>query len=160
MKLLLATAAIVANAAAPANASVYTVLRNNSLTRAIESTGTRVVFDSAYCRKGDAFGYYQPKKKILAVCVANHVENGVMDYRELGDTLRHEAMHVAQTCNGKGRAVPILSWTTISKYSNNRILSIVQRYAPEDQHIEYEAFTAAATLSNQQVGKIVKDYCL
>ena len=55
-----------------------------------------------------------------------------MDY-ELGDTLRHEAMHVAQTCN-EGRTVPILSWTTISKYSNNRILSIVQRYARGSVH--------------------------
>ena len=29
------------------------------------------------------------------------------------------------------------------KYSNNRILSIVQRYPIEHQHHEYEAFTAA-----------------
>ena len=159
MKQLLATAALVITAAAPANASVYTVLRNNSLTRDLESVGTKVSFSGKHCDE-PIYGYYKPATNHLVVCVANHVENGEMDYSELGDTLRHEAMHVAQTCNGKGTAVPILSWTTISKYSNNRILSIVQRYAPEDQHIEYEAFTAAAVMSNQQVGKIVKDYCL
>ena len=160
MKKLFATAALVITAAAPANASVYQTLRANSLTRIVESTGTRVMFDSQRCKDVPTYGYYSPSKDLLVICVAAHVERGVMDWEELGDTLRHESMHVAQTCNGKGIPVAILPWNTIAKYSNNRILSIVQSYAPEHQHTEYEAFTAAAVMTNQQVGKIVKDYCL
>ena len=82
-----------------------------------------------------------------------------MDYYELGDTLRHEAIHVAQVCHGNGKAKPILSWTQIAKYSNPEIISIVERYPTDRQHVEFEAFTSAATLTNTQVAKIVRDFC-
>ena len=50
-------------------------------------------------------------------------------------------------------------WATISKYSTNRILSIVQRYPVSHQHIEYEAFTAAYAMNNTQIAKVVNDFC-
>ena len=84
------------------------------------------------------------------------IENHDGNFKELGDTLRHESMHVAQACN-RGKA--ILDWATISKYSTNRILSIVQRYPVNHQHVEYEAFTAAYAMSNTEVTKVVKDFC-
>ena len=95
--------------------------------------------------KDKVFGYYKPSTDIMVLCVKNHGT----DYAELGDTLRHESIHVAQACNGG----PILTWNQIAKYSNNRILSIVQRYPADHQHYEYEAFTAAALMNNQQVAK-------
>jgi len=86
--------------------------------------------------------------------------NGKMDYAELGDTLRHEAIHVAQVCNGRGYdAVPILSWSTIDELSTEDILRQVLKYPEEVQHIEYEAFTTAYNLTNTQVAKIVRDFC-
>jgi hypothetical protein len=141
--------------AMPAQANIYSLVSNNRLTRTVEASGVRVVYDTEYCFERGSYGYYMPKSKVLGLCVLNH--DG--DIAELGDTLRHEAIHVAQTCYGNGKARPILSWTQISKYSNNRILSIVQRYRPEHQHIEYEAFTAAATMTNNQVADIVTKFC-
>ena len=68
-------------------------------------------------------------------------------------------IHVASTYDGNGTPKPILSWNEIAKYSNNRILSIVQRYKPEHQHLEYEAFTGALVLMITKFLKIVTDYC-
>ena len=158
LKRILSVVALIASAT-PAIASPYSMLRSNHLTRVVESTGVSVKLYDQRCVSDDVYGFYQPGMKLMVICVRNHYVNGKMDYHELGDTLRHEAMHVAQVCNGKGDAVAILSWNQISKYSNSNILSIVQRYPADRQHVEYEAFTAAATMTNTQVSKIVKDWC-
>lgn len=155
----LLTVLTVCAATTPAFADTYSVVRNAPLTRTIEQAGTVVKLWDPICSERGSFGAYYPKKNTLVVCVSNHRDNGVMDYAELGDTLRHEAIHVAQTCYGNGTPKPILSWTQIAKYSNNRILSIVQRYKPEHQHLEYEAFTSAAVMTNEQITKIVRDFC-
>ena len=142
-------------ASAPVEASTHQLIRDTALTRTVEATGVRVVTDHPFCNKPGMYGGYRPSTKLLIVCVDNHGN----DYRELGDTLRHEAIHVAQTCYGKGVAKPILSWNQISEFSSDRILSIVQRYPAEHQHIEYEAFSAAYVLTNNQVKDIVRDFC-
>ena len=145
--------------ASPAIASPHSLLRSNHLTRAVESAGVTFKTWHKYCDTNQTYGFFQPSTRLLVVCVNNHYENGEMDYHELGDTLRHESIHVAQSCYGNGEPKPILSWTQIAKYSNSNILSIVQRYPADRQHVEYEAFTAAATMTNTQVSKIVKDWC-
>ena len=117
----------------------------------VEKTGTVVLYDTDRCNEESVYGYYHPSTDVMGICVKNH--DG--DFKELGDTLRHESMHVAQACHGG----PILDWATISKYSTDRILSIVQRYKPEHQHIEYEAFTAAHVMSNNQVKDVVHQFC-
>ncbi len=151
-KLFSALAAVVATAA-PAQANeLYRLLNAQPLVHTVRATGTTVLYDQPRCYEKNTYGYYHPASDTMVLCVANH--DG--DIAELGDTLRHESMHIAQACNG-GEA--ILSWNQIAKYSNNRILSIVQRYPVEHQHIEYEAFTAAAVMSNSQINKIVKDFC-
>ena len=157
-KLALSLTALLASAT-PAIASPHSLIRSNHLTRVVESTGVSFRTWHKYCDESGSYGFFKPSERLMVVCVDNHYENGKMDYHELGDTLRHESMHVAQVCNGKGGAVPILSWNQIAKYSNSNILSIVQRYPADRQHVEYEAFTAAATMTNTQVAKIVKDWC-
>ena len=158
LKRILSVVALCASTT-PAIASPYAMLRSNHLTRVVESTGVSVKLHDQRCVSDDVYGFYQPGMNLMVICVRNHYVNGKMDYHELGDTLRHESMHVAQVCNGKGDAVPILSWNQIAKYSNSNILSIVQRYPADRQHVEYEAFTAAATMTNTQVAKIVRDWC-
>ena len=151
MNKLFSALAVIA-CATPAHASeLYTLLNSQPLTRTVRATGTTVLYDTTRCDKG-MLGYYHPMSDTMVLCVANHKG----DIAELGDTLRHESIHVAQFCNG---GEPILDWNTISKYSNNRILSIVQRYPVDQQHHEYEAFTGAYVMSNNQVTKIVKDFC-
>ena len=158
-KLALSLTALLASGT-PAIASPYSMLRSNHLTQVVEQTGVSVKLHDQRCVTDDVYGFYQPSMKLMVICVRNHYVNGKMDYQELGDTLRHESMHVAQVCNGKGLdAVAILSWNQIAKYSNSNILSIVQRYPADRQHVEYEAFTAAATMTNTQVSKIVQDWC-
>ena len=152
MKKLFSALAVIACAApVQANPATYRALDESPLTQIVRATGTRVLYDTQRCDERKVYGYYRPSTDVMVVCVRNHGT----DYRELGDTLRHESIHVAQACNGG----PILDWATISKYSNNRILSIVQRYPVNHQHVEYEAFTAAAVMNNTQIAKIVKDYC-
>ena len=151
MNKLFSTLAVIACASPVQANELYSLLNSQPLTRAVRATGTRVYYDTRRCDEG-MLGYYKPKSKLMVLCVANHKG----DIAELGDTLRHESMHVAQFCNG---GKPILDWTTISKYSTNRILSIVQRYPIEHQHHEYEAFTAAYAMSNNQITKVVKDFC-
>ena len=155
-RLFTALAAVIATAA-PAQANVvYRMLDSQALTQTVRATGTTVLYDQPRCFEKRTYGYYHPASDTMVLCVNNHYEHGKLDYKELGDTLRHESIHIAQACNS-GDA--ILPWNTIAKYSNNRILSIVQRYPVEHQHIEYEAFTAAATMNNTQITKIVKDFC-
>ena len=157
MNKLLSTLAVVIATAAPAQANVaYRLLDSQALTQTVRATGTTVLYDQPRCYEKRTYGYYHPASDTMVLCVNNHYEHGKLDYKELGDTLRHESMHIAQACNG-GDA--ILPWNTIAKYSNNHILSIVQRYPVKHQHIEYEAFTAAATMNNTQITKIVKDFC-
>ena len=157
-KLALSLTALCASAT-PAIASPYTLLRSNHLTQVVEQSGVSFKTWDPYCDESGSYGFFEPDERLMVVCVANHYENGKMDYRELGDTLRHESIHVAQTCYGKGEAKPILSWTQIAEHSNNNILSIVQRYPADRQHVEYEAFTSASVLTNSQVAKIVRDFC-
>ena len=153
LKKLIASLACVVGAAAPVQANeIYRLLDAQKLVQTVRSTGTTVLYDQPRCYEKSTYGYYHPASDTMVLCVENHDE----DYKELGDTLRHESMHVAQACNG-GDA--ILDWATISKYSTNRILSIVQRYPAAHQHIEYEAFTAAYAMSNTQVAKVVNDFC-
>ena len=151
MNKLFSALAVIACASPVQANELYSLLNAQPLTRAVRATGTRVYYDTRRCDEG-MLGYYKPKSKLMVLCVANHKG----DIAELGDTLRHESMHVAQFCNG---GKPILDWNTISKYSTNRILSIVQRYPVEHQHHEYEAFTAAYAMSNDQITKVVKDFC-
>ena len=158
LKRILSVVALCASVS-PAIASPYTDVRTNHLTRVVESAGISFSTWDPYCEESGGYGFFQPSKRKMVVCVSNHYENGKMDYYELGDTLRHEAIHVAQVCNGNGTAKAILSWNQIAKYSNNNILSIVQRYPVDRQHVEYEAFTGAATMTNTQVAKIVRDFC-
>ena len=157
-KLALSLTALCASAT-PAIASPYDMLRSNHLTQVVEQSGVTVKLHDQRCSTDKAYGFYQPSMKLMVICVRNHYVNGKMDYQELGDTLRHESMHVAQVCNGKGKAEPILSWNQIAKFSSKNILSIVQRYPTHMQHVEYEAFTAAATMTNTQISEIVQDWC-
>ena len=155
-KLALSLTALLASAT-PAIASPYSLLRSNQLTQVVEDSGITVLTNHEECI--DSYGFFSPSRNLMVICVSQHYENGKMDYRELGDTLRHESMHVAQSCYGNGTPKPILSWNQIAKHSNSRILSLVQRYPADRQHVEYEAFTSASVLTNTQVAKIVKDFC-
>ena len=153
MKKLITSLACVVGAAAPVQAfDTYRLLNAQPLVQTVRATGTTVLYDTPRCDTTKVYGYYRPSTDVMVICVKNHDGN----FKELGDTLRHESMHVAQACN-KGKA--ILDWATISKYSTNRILSIVQRYPVNHQHVEYEAFTAAYAMSNTEVTKVVKDFC-
>ena len=154
-------AAITALATAtPAMANPYRAISASSLTKAVEATGTRIVYDPARCYEKRIYGYYQLAwdsagnitKDVMGICVENHGS----DYAELNDTLRHESIHVAQACN---EGATMLGWNVLAQYAAPRIMSMVQRYPVEDQHLELEAFVSAKMLSNDQVAGIVRKVC-
>jgi hypothetical protein len=96
MKKLFATLAVLISAASPVHANpAYKALNRSPLSQMVERTGTRIVYDTQLCQDRGMLGYYRPSTDVMGICVSNH--DG--DWKELGDTLRHESIHVAQACN-------------------------------------------------------------
>jgi hypothetical protein len=161
MRFLPKVAALLCATAMPAMANPYRMISTDSLARAIEDTGTSIVYDSdIFYEDTHIHGYYLLEydgdtiiKDELGMCVENHK---VGDYRELGDTLRHEAIHVAQACNDHEAILP---WNQLANYATRQQLSIVQRYPAEDQHRELEATVGARRLTNDQVATVLKRIC-
>ena len=144
--------------AAPVQANMYRMVSTSDLARAVEATGTRIVYDTEKC-DDFIYGYYKlehdNKGNIftdeLGICVQNHGDN----YQELGDTLRHEAMHVAQACHG-GAILPVKD---LLPYVDSRISRLLSTYSKEDYHVELEAFVSAKMLGNSDVVSIVNRMC-
>ena len=140
-------------------ANPYRLLNDSELVATIRATGTTVKVDAPDCYKRPVLGYYRTVRDSrgnyivdeMTICVTNHG----MDYQELGDTLRHEAVHVAQECHGG----PILSVSTLLEYASPETLRMVRQYPSDVQHVELEAWTLAAQSTNDQISEFVKVAC-
>ena len=141
-------------------ANPYRLVSSSDLAQVIESTGTSIVYDPVRCQTNKILGYYTLEwnrqgdviKDEMGLCVNNH--RG--DISELGDTLRHEGMHVAQACNNGDALLP---WDKLMQWSTPSINRIVSQYPAEHHHVELEAFVAAHHLSNAEVARIIKSEC-
>ena len=153
--------AALVGAASPAVAStnaIYSYLSRNTLIDTIEETGTNVRFNTADCTR-NIMGYYALESDAygnvtrdeLGLCVAAHKG----DLAELSNTLRHEAMHVAQACYGG----PIAPIEELLEVATPEIHRIVGRYPAQHHHVEYEAFVAAEYFSDAEMTKVVEHFC-
>jgi hypothetical protein len=121
---------------------------SNPVLAIVSDTGTTINFKGESCKH--AFGSYSLKTDTMTICLQNHE-----DYHTLGDTIRHEAIHVVQACN-RG---PVLSVMTTMDYATPQDKAFVEEYPHAHQHAELEANIAARNLSDKQVTELVTKYC-
>lgn len=126
------------------------------LLQAIRSTGTTIATnDPRFCKDPAVLGYYRYQQGVidqLTLCVVNH--DG--DTAELHDTLLHEAIHVAQSCNGG----PLFTTHTIKAASTEAEQKLVAKtYAGAQFDNELEARVVARDWDEVYVTNLIKEYC-
>ena len=120
----------------------------NPVLAMVHQTGTTIQFKGDSCDR--AYGSYKPRTDTMIICLENHES-----YESLGDTIRHEAIHVVQACN-RG---PVLSVMDTMKYVTEQDKAFVEDYPHAHQHSELEANIAARNLSDKQVSELVEKFC-
>ena len=165
IKRLMAAAAALA-IATPAMASPVRGDAEWNLIRTIEQTGTTVYLE---CPEDAGFaGVYMSQDRIMGICVdGRSPRHWTADER---DTLRHEAVHLAQDCWGRladGRLETTQTITALMRLVQStgipaeRIEEVYRRNGADDMTIvlELEAFSLAAALTTDQVDDLVRKAC-
>ena len=135
-----------------------------ALLRALPRYGVNVALNHSDCSGDRSFhGYYNTGTKAFVVCYSG--TPGANDH----DTVRHEAMHVAQHCasqrDGHPYGIrPILKGAALNDFvtsvlSDEQIVQIKSLYPREKWLTELEAFAGAAHYSSAQVQDIVRQWC-
>lgn len=165
-KQLLAAAASVVAVATPsvATAATYEEMRDMlnrlPLLNVVEQTGTSVYYNTAdTCEDTDVMGSYQTERiegKLVVdqmnICIDNHRGN----VSELLNTVRHEAVHVMQECNGGD---PVYAASVHAKYASLRTKKAVAQYPLHKRAKELEAWTMAEMLTNEDIAQQLVDAC-
>ena len=148
----LAIAAIAALSLSPvAKANVVEdYIYSNPVLEAVHSSGTRILFKDPSCSK-NIYGSYNSETDVMVLCVANHPH-----LAELGDTIRHETMHIIQMCHGG----PVLSLTQLFRMAEPTDHEFISQYDHIKQHIELEANIAARELTDSQITEHFNNACL
>ena len=135
-----------------------------ALLRALPRYGVNVALNHSDCSGDRSFhGYYNTGTKAFVVCYSG--TPGANDH----DTVRHEAMHVAQHCaaqrDGRPYGIrPILKGAALNNFvtsvlSDEQIVQIKSLYPKDKWLTELEAFAGAAHYSSAQVQDIVRQWC-
>ena len=135
-----------------------------ALIQSLNTHGVNVGLNHPDCQGQTEFaGYYNTRSKDFVVCYS-----GVPDAND-HDTVRHEAMHVAQHCAAQreGRPYgirPILRGAELNEFvttvlSENQIVGIKSAYPKEKWQTELEAFAAAELYTAAQMQNIVNQWC-
>lgn len=122
---------------------------SNPVLAEVHRSGTTISFKNPSCNRG-IFGSYTHKTDIMVLCLANHP-----DFAELGDTIRHETVHIIQACNGG----PVMSFETVAKYAQASDYKAMHNYGTHSHHHEIEANLAARTLSDEQIVNSFRNAC-
>ena len=99
---------------------------SNVVLKEVHRSGTKILFKDPSCSKG-IYGSYTPRTDVMVLCVANHT-----NYDELGDTIRHETVHIIQTCVGG----PVFPLESIAKYAKPHDYKVMHNYANHSHHHE------------------------
>ena len=135
-----------------------------SLIRSLDRYGVNVALNHSDCSGQTEFaGYYNTRSKDFVVCY-----NGVPNAND-HDTVRHEAMHVAQHCaaqrDGRPYGIrPILRGADLNQFvtstlSDRQIVGIKSAYPRDRWLTELEAFAAAQRYTAAQMQAIVRQWC-
>jgi hypothetical protein len=136
--------------AVPAQANeLKDYIYSNPVLAVVHESGTKIKFKGGSCDR-HVFGSYNQQTDVMHICVGKH-----SDYAELGDTIRHEAIHVIQACN-RG---PVLGLYETVSYAKEDDQSVIKEYPTAHQHRELEARIAARNLTDANVAELVRKYC-
>ena len=135
-----------------------------ALLRALPRYGVDVALNHSDCSGDRSFhGYYNTGTKAFVVCYSG--TPGANDH----DTVRHEAMHVAQHCaaqrDGRPYGIrPILSGAQLNEFvttvlTDKEIVQIKSLYPREKWLTELEAFAGAKLYTAAQIQHIVSQWC-
>ena len=135
-----------------------------ALLRALPRYGVNVALNHSDCSGDRSFhGYYNTGNRAFVVCYSG--TPNANDH----DTVRHEAMHVAQHCasrrDGQPYGIrPILRGAALNNFvksvlTDDQIVQIKSLYPREKWLTELEAFAGAAHYSSAQIQSIVRQWC-
>ena len=151
---------------APAMATPTRGDAEQNLISTIQQTGTRIVLN---CPDGTAFqGAYMSSNRLMGICVDGRSPRTWT--AEEQDTLRHEAIHLAQDCMGRLADDDLETTQTITRLMRvvmesgidaAEIERTYRRLGADDLTIvlELEAFSLAAAMSTQEVDYLVRRSC-
>ena len=133
---------------------IYELLALSEVLKAVESTGTEVRYHAPECRE-EVAGFYRLNATVdrLVICPRNQ-----HNHSDLFDTIRHEAVHVVQACNGWDTLMPVSNYAeavtdeikdSLSDYPNDKQI----------QNIETEAYVLAKHLNEKEVVQLINKYC-
>lgn len=149
MKRLAIAAMSTAVVTAPAQANqLKEYIYSNPVLAVVHESGTQIKFKDERCNQ--VFGSYNMQTDIMVICIEKHDS-----YEELGDTIRHEAIHVIQSCN----AGPVLGLFQTVQYAKEKDITVTSEYPTAHQHMELEARIAARNLDDNQVASLVRKFC-
>jgi len=148
--LALATVATVS----PAFASTGNEVTNGqrALWNTIEAQGTTI--NVGECEETDAYGWFNSRTNRIVICT-----NVATDVDTRWETLRHEAVHLAQRCENPSMESTLLKHQWLFNNGLQSDWSFIQEaYDQEDHMIELEAFTLMRE-SNQTIAAVVNRAC-
>jgi len=121
---------------------------------AVRSTGTEVRYHHEECTADKVAGFYRLSASVdmLVICPRNQ-----LNHSDLFDTIRHEAVHVAQACK-RDAIMPYDYWL---ENATDDARESVKQY-PQDpivQHYELEAFSIAEMTDEKFIVKLINKYC-
>ena len=120
----------------------------------VQQLGIRVYVDPVKCSEGMA-GYYNGST--LGLCTENS-----LDHADYLNTIRHEAVHVAQRCKSiateSADDLVVIS-DKVAKLGLRRYPKTVSQYHISQWGTEAEAWMAADALSPQQVESLLRKQC-
>lgn len=129
------------------------LLELSQVLNTVRQTGTEVRYHHAECSTTKAAGWYRLNSNVdrLVICPDNQ-----LNHSDLFDTVRHEAIHVAQACNGG----PILPYDYYIEKAPQHIKNRVFRdYPKQHHHHELEAFMGAEYLNEGDVVNMLNKFC-
>ena len=133
---------------------IYELLSLSQVLDKVQQTGTEVRYHHEQCQTNKVAGFYRlgPDVDMLVICPYNQ-----LNYSDLFDTIRHESIHVVQSCKGSA-IMPYSYWL---ENATDNAKQRVSEY-PSDrrtQHYELEAFSIAEVLSEKDVITLIDKYC-
>ena len=133
---------------------IYELLALSEVLATVRETGTEVRYYDPKCSQ-DVAGFYRfgPNVDRLVICPDNQ-----LNHSDLFDTIRHEAIHVVQACNGWE---PVFTTDTIASKVTPEIRDSLSAY-PQDrqtQELETEAYVLSEHLSEDLVVSLLEKYC-
>ncbi len=155
-------ATVAPTAIAPAQAGAFNNLTTGQKELIVSIKRQGVDISASACKNDGSYGYfsyYSGTWRDAKIQICTNVATSQADQWE---TLRHEAVHVAQKCENRDhgntfRTLSTASW--LKKYGSESDAAFITRAYPKAKWgIEFEAFTLQK-YSNQTIANIVNKAC-